>query len=431
MNVTFKQILKTVGISLEQFKQEYWGKKSLFISKGVTNCKNFFSKEDFELALNNNAPWNWGATKDILDEEDAAQKSEKGNPVLENMSCRQAKVLRELGLYLLVRNPEVTNENIANFIGDLNTELRAMTKRFEVILFQGSQGKGLSLHNDPIEIFVLQLSGKKKWTYSDRPFPLSTVVFKDRDRGFYITNGSREGELIPHSRYPQNYTSLIMQPGDFLYLPAFTLHETSNDSDYTLSLSMMRENQPYINSVQTVMQELNAEAWFEHFDRSDIPSSFMDLKTHICEKIKSLHDFVNSQDVDFFSQIFASYSKTHTVNTFINENRNIKVEISENSVVQKNPKLIAQFVDNTDSGLLKRNLYIDGKEYSFDDVKWFKFAELIISGESFIVRDLLQISGLSGEFMPELLDNLSAFYQQGAIIVLSIEVSPFNERAAS
>jgi len=82
-------------------------------------------------------------------------------------------------------------------------------------------GKGFALHLDDHPVFVLQVSGRKRWRYSKTPGlaqPLSTVSFPPG---------------VPFVRLPwgvvqrpdeSGFAEAVLEPGDVLYLPQGTWH---------------------------------------------------------------------------------------------------------------------------------------------------------------------------------------------------------------
>lgn len=135
-NFFFDRILKSGGITPEEFSKKYWCKKPLFIKSAIQEPGDFFSKVDFEEALNRNYPWKWHVTKDISEVYKSNNEPVRGNPDLSEISGPQAKSLREMDMFIIANEPERTNENIATFIASINTAIPAPTKKYDTYFFK-------------------------------------------------------------------------------------------------------------------------------------------------------------------------------------------------------------------------------------------------------------------------------------------------------
>lgn len=103
-------------------------------------------------------------------------------------------------------------------------------------MFIGNTGSSTHLHSELVGSCATQISGIKKWylidpKYSEylNPIPDKNNIFQFATRGF-IKNRDEIIENIP--RY-----EIIVEPGDFLFVPPWWWHETLNLSDENIMLS--------------------------------------------------------------------------------------------------------------------------------------------------------------------------------------------------
>lgn len=73
------------------------------------------------------------------------------------------------------------------------------------------ESRGFGQHYDSHDVFILHLEGRKRWRLFDRPVPFPTALGQD-------TDALRAGRRCVRE--------LVLQPGDFLYVPRGHLHET-------------------------------------------------------------------------------------------------------------------------------------------------------------------------------------------------------------
>ena len=92
-------------------------------------------------------------------------------------------------------------------------------------------GAGFDLHYDARVVTTLQISGSKRWWYSEElaePFPMENSPRRDNSP-----------ETADCERPPQkDMTSVLLRPGDVLCLPAGAWHRAEADADSSLALNM-------------------------------------------------------------------------------------------------------------------------------------------------------------------------------------------------
>ena len=134
--------------------------------------------------------------------------------------------------------------------------LAAMTARLRPVegepfakLYVSPTGAGFAMHMDAHHVFVVQLSGTKRWWFGDAPaVPHALLGGKVDPAGRAVHTYPRDGWPIagPGGRpllAPDRsaLTSVVLEPGDVLYLPPGTWHTTrATEDSVALSVSPPR-----------------------------------------------------------------------------------------------------------------------------------------------------------------------------------------------
>jgi len=108
---------------------------------------------------------------------------------------------------------------------------------FAVMSYWSPNGAGFGWHYDEVGVFICQLRGAKRWWFSSAPVvdcPREPFVYspegleKLRQQGIEPTAPPRDSEA----------TSVVLEPGDLLYLPAGTWHRTEAAGRESLALTL-------------------------------------------------------------------------------------------------------------------------------------------------------------------------------------------------
>ena len=112
-------------------------------------------------------------------------------------------------------------------------------------------------HYDPIDVFVLQLAGSKKWTLFEPlvhlPEP-GAVALSMR---------------IIRKRHLSKYKTVVLEPGDLLYIPRGWLHEVKNPfSSISVHVSLLA----YVNTVRSFVEKILSQVLNEECHESSLKS---------------------------------------------------------------------------------------------------------------------------------------------------------------
>ena len=144
--------------------------------------------------------------------------------------------------------------------------------------------RGLGVHHDTHDVFVLQVHGRKLWQVWDAavPFPLA-----------------HQKQLPPGAEKPTG-TPLLdaeLAPGDCLYVPRGFRHaaRTAETASLHLTVGMLTRN--WNDLLREVVELATEEAWF----RESLPVGFADdpagLEAALAERVEELRRFLDKVDL--------------------------------------------------------------------------------------------------------------------------------------
>lgn len=166
---------------------------------------------------------------------------------------------------------------------------------------------GFDLHCDDHPVFILQLKGMKKWYYGATPAV-------DRMFGSIIYSAQRIRDLRAvglEIQDPEGLESIILSPGDMLYLPAGAWHKTCAVDGESLSLTLRCFEGTAFDLVQNMLDKhMSMGVWHDILpligpsdtDRLSIPTA---LETLFAERLSELKHFVAGLTVMDLAHIWA------------------------------------------------------------------------------------------------------------------------------
>jgi ribosomal protein L16 Arg81 hydroxylase len=147
-------------------------------------------------------------------------------------------------------------------------------------LYASPDGGGFTLHLDTFHVFVLQLSGSKRWQFSRQPVvdvPLHPGKLDAGGRP--VWGGARDGEPMTRDdgalvEVPNlsDFDEATLTPGDLLYLPPGSWH-LPHAVGHSVGLSISPPRAPVYHLVARVLEDLLLQqaAW-----RRDVPPDAME-----------------------------------------------------------------------------------------------------------------------------------------------------------
>lgn len=210
---------------VEQFFSSNWEKENLFIKREDKEFYgNLFSLDTFKEILKENElnfETDVNVCRYVNDEKELL--NEEGRITVKQMQS----LLKDKKATFQIHQPQRFSDALWNIMEKLETYFGCLFGSNVYITPAGSQG--LAPHCDDVEIFVLQLEGKKTWKLYKPMVELSRCYTQDLQQADI-------GEAI---------LEVTLEPGDMLYFPRGTIHQakTTDDGHSThISLSTYQQN---------------------------------------------------------------------------------------------------------------------------------------------------------------------------------------------
>lgn len=149
-----------------------------------------------------------------------------------------ARAVADSGASVCAARLENGHHGLRSFLGDLADGF-AYPTTFRMNGYLSPGGAGFGLHFDDHSVWILQMEGAKRWRFAAGPAvpsPLSNFIYPTtEDVAFpfpgYAVSRPAPGEL----------QEVVLTPGDVLYLPAGTWHETEAEG-YSFSLTLSQQH---------------------------------------------------------------------------------------------------------------------------------------------------------------------------------------------
>ncbi|MGJ0119187.1 cupin domain-containing protein [Williamsia sp. MIQD14] len=153
--------------------------------------------------------------------------------------------------------------------------------------------KGYPPHHDPVDLFIVQLSGTKRWKLWDLPEP---------------RKGDNESYTLEKLGAPSD--EFVMAPGDVLYLPYGTPHAAAAEDETSLHLSVMMRPRMWseliLDLVKDIVASDNRYNVYPSLARSksgEMLAQLTELTTHLTE---ALTDRISTSELDRLRALPAS-----------------------------------------------------------------------------------------------------------------------------
>lgn len=180
------------------------------------------------------------------------------------------------GFNLSVTRIDAFVPHLKTLCESIRSTLREQIK-MGVIVTTGKEG-AFTLHYDPEDLIILQVEGRKRWKIFGPPV-VNPIV------GMTQIAPPPEDTLIFDE---------ILEPGDFLFLPAGNWHRCENQSDRSLHLGIFFQPPNGLDVIKALTSQLLSDDWFRVpltrlDDASDLFAVEADIKNRAMERISKLN----------------------------------------------------------------------------------------------------------------------------------------------
>lgn len=211
----------------KEFADTYWEKKPLYVSReaGKDYYGELFSLEIMKQMLTDHE-LHYEVDVNVcryVNGEKEHLNGDGGQMKLDDISS----LMTEKQATFQFHQPQRYSDALWNVIEKLESHFGSLVGANVYITPKDAQG--LAPHCDDVEIFILQLEGKKTWKLHTPMVELSRDYTQD----------------LPESDIGEPFMELTLEPGDLLYLPRGTIHhaKTTGDSHSThLTISTYQQN---------------------------------------------------------------------------------------------------------------------------------------------------------------------------------------------
>ncbi len=232
-------------VSPATFVSEYWGKRPLFVKGFAGKYQGFFDAPAFVEAVANPGRAPAEHLRASFDKKVAPQRPTdapvSGTHVF-NINPDQAAELIEAGATICVTEIESRVPRLAAFLATRSSEQLGYPGRLAFNGYASAPGTGFNWHFDGRIASTLQIEGTKRWRFSRR-----TAIDWPRGNGVRQTDGSARysDPSIARGEWERlapldegEVTTVILEPGDLLILPAGVWHEASSGPTASLALNL-------------------------------------------------------------------------------------------------------------------------------------------------------------------------------------------------
>jgi ribosomal protein L16 Arg81 hydroxylase len=231
-------------VEVKDFFAQYWNRKAVFIPGHPEKFQGLFDRAAFDRAVHACADLKVGFT------------DERGWPGHFNVKPEQVPEMLASGKTVCASMIDPGDPLLTAFLQRIGRNF-AVAGRFFFNSYLSPDGAGFGLHLDHHPVSILQIEGRKRWSYSPEP-GLSEVVTnvsfpKDREMlklPWVTVKRPREEELC----------EVVLNPGDVLYMPKGTWHRAAAEGG-SLGLTLAMESvlpleliqgalAPHVNSIE-------------------------------------------------------------------------------------------------------------------------------------------------------------------------------------
>ena len=255
--------------------------------------------------------------------------------------------------------------------------------------------QGLLPHYDDHDVLVLQLRGRKEWFEYDHngdlPLPQRSWM-------------TRPAQALERERAKATVSgSVILEPGDVLYVPRGSMHAARTLDDYSIHLTLSLIHVSYLDVLEALTRCAVEDRWF----RRSLPlgsgdAGVISSSTVAKEVAEHLVEFVgNSNPADVEWEVrTAAYGETIRPTIPVFSQYEAARRLDDDTVVTARPDLVCRVAKNEET----IEIGTDSKRRVVIPAQATAAVELLLSGKDVRVADLAAC--LTGEERRNLVDTL-------------------------
>jgi ribosomal protein L16 Arg81 hydroxylase len=215
-------------VSLARFGTEFWQNKPLYIPGDGRKAVALAGRSDIYASAHSGT---------VGIRMSAGYRDRTGRHRQLRISSEQIQHLLSAGLTIQINGLQQHNPELADTLTSLRRSLCALSEG-DVAAFLSEKDAGYALHFDALEMFVIQIEGRKHWQYS--PVPAGRAQAKNVIWNPVTQQAKDVSQTVLYDLRTPTETGLIeivLNPGDVLYLPSGVWH-TASAVDPSMHLCM-------------------------------------------------------------------------------------------------------------------------------------------------------------------------------------------------
>ncbi|EFA83529.1 transcription factor jumonji [Heterostelium album PN500] len=200
-------------VSLDEFYDDYFGVKHLVVKRGDSNYyKSFFTKDSIDKMLKSNC-LKFSENIDVTNYVDGERQTL--NPEGRAYPAQVWKHYRE-GCSIRLLNPQTFNANVWRVLSTLQTHFQCGMGANVYLTPAGAQG--FAPHYDDVDVFIIQLEGKKVW----RLYP---------PRSEQEVLAKKSSDNFEQEEIGEPIVEVTLEAGDVMYFPRGVIHQAYSPED--------------------------------------------------------------------------------------------------------------------------------------------------------------------------------------------------------
>ena len=264
------------GIDLNQFLNEFYGKKYLHINrKDNSFYEMVFNIDKFDNLINNNI-----FTTKYFKISKLGSNPDKGSYSVYDSFNREAQISIGKVLNLFSEGHTIVLDDVARNdreILDIEIDIANTLKYVDYISTNAyltpTESQAFPMHYDIQDVFILQIFGSKKWQ-----------IFPDVDNQHPI-DFSYENIIDDIKKQSLEGTTITLKAGDLLYIPRGMVHEVNTNDECSLHLTISVVNFTIFNFLEKSLNILKNNNLYFRNNLNNL-TDIQDYKENIISFIK-------------------------------------------------------------------------------------------------------------------------------------------------
>jgi hypothetical protein len=285
-------------LPVREFLTDYWATRPLFLKGSAAKFADFFDRSRFDRAVaTRNAKGQLPKVKAVFN----AARKEAGKIPQVSLGGADIRGAYAAGATVCVTSIHEHDASLAHFVDSIRAEL-GYPGEAVCNSYLSPHGCGFGMHFDARIACTLQLEGSKWWTFSNTAavdWPLGNADYGEGGDAHYFEEADAgEGGWADARKFAANeFTEVLLEPGDFLVLPAGMWHSARAEG-HSLAINLAFEP---LDMATLIAAALRKRFEADPLWRAVPPAGQGQQKaadTYLAERLREALGFLGSIDAD-------------------------------------------------------------------------------------------------------------------------------------